>query len=112
MATIREHARRTIYNHARSKEQRAPVKPSAVHALKGKHHDEKSVMGQRHRRESEALRQKLDNERARDLPYQNEPTDAEKRRRALDKRHESERNNLAARHTRELTATAAKEQLD
>jgi hypothetical protein len=112
MATIREHARRTMYNHARSKEQRAPVKPSAVHALKGKQHDEKTAMGQRHRREGEALRQKLDNERVRDLPLHNDPPDAEKRRRALDKKHESERNNLAARHNRELEAAAAKEHID
>jgi hypothetical protein len=51
-------------------------------------------------------------ERARNLPLHNDPPDAEKRRRAPDEKHESERNNLAARHNRELEAAAAKEHID
>jgi hypothetical protein len=106
-----ERTRHEIYNHSRSKERRAPpAKPDPVAVLRERHYDEKATLGTRHRRESVDLEQKFNQERARD-PYRNDPPNADKRRRDLQKKHEVERDAMEQRHRTELTTAAAKNPL-
>jgi len=106
-----ERTRREIYNHSRSKERRAPPKPDPVAVLRERHYDEKATLGTRHRRESVDLEQKFQEEKARDRYPDNDPPDMEKRRRDLQKKHQTERAETEKRHRTEINAAAAKNPL-
>jgi hypothetical protein len=112
MTSARQHSQRTIYNHQRSQERRQPEKQSAVQTVRAKHADENADMANKHRRESQTLHQQIDNERARNHPYQTEPANADKRRRTLREKHEGEQQAKTERQSRERTKASAADRLD
>jgi hypothetical protein len=65
-----EHNRRRMYDHSRSKEiRRGPPPADEVGKTKSRHHDERVALGAEHYRKSQALEQKIRQEKAADLPY-------------------------------------------
>jgi hypothetical protein len=111
MTSPREYEHRLVYDHVRSKERRAgEPAPGPVEKLKAKHHEEKTALGQKHRRENEAHQLKINKEIQRDaLHRQGKGADEyDKQRRALKDKHAREREDLAVRQDREMLAAKAK----
>jgi hypothetical protein len=116
MTSMREHRQAVLYGHSRSKERRAEEKNTTrtpVDNVRARHNTERTEMGNRHRRETEALNQRVVREKAADTRYGEGKGSAEyqKQSHALAKKHERERTALRERLGREMTVAAAKQKL-
>lgn len=103
--------RRLIYNHARSKEARAPERQDPVATLRGKHHAELAGLGTRHKREGDRLEIEFNGETARSK-YRDRPVDEGKRRKALQEKHRAERTKMQKRHGVEVETEFARHPVD
>jgi hypothetical protein len=110
-----EHNRRRMYDHSRSKEiRRGPPPADEVGKTKSRHHDERVALGAEHYRESQALEQKIRQEKARDVTYhEGKGDDAYDRQRAdLRKRHKEKKEAQERRHSAELEAAARRSHIE
>jgi hypothetical protein len=110
MTSTREYEHRTMYDHSRSKQRRAgEPPPGPIEKLKAKHTDERSELGQKHRREHEARRIKMNKEIQRDVRNRHGrgPDEYAKQERAMNDAHTREREDLAVKQDRELAAAKA-----
>jgi hypothetical protein len=110
-----EYTRKTTYSHQRSKEQRAEKKiktQNGVETLRARHNDEKANLGRRHYAEGQEIQRKHDNEVAYDANHHaghgRGDREREKERRALVDRHQRERDDLAVKQDKEMSAAKTK----
>jgi hypothetical protein len=113
--TTSDYDHKRMYNHQRSKEQRAEKKvttQSSIELLRAKHNDLKGKQRRRHHAESQELQRKHENELAYDRDHHGGhgrgDHEREKERRALNDRHQREQNDLNTQLDKEMMAAKKK----
>jgi hypothetical protein len=104
-----------MYNHSRSKEQRRDAPPAdEVSKTKSRHHDERGALGEERRRESQALEQKIRQEKVADVTYHvGQGDDAyDRQRKEFRKKYDAKMEAQARRHHNELEAAARRSPVD
>jgi hypothetical protein len=97
---------RTLYDHNRSVERRAPESPDPLAATRAAFRDKHATLMARHRRERSTLENDINKKIARDQ-YKGDPGKADLKRRAdMERRHAAERDDLDRRRKAALDAAS------
>jgi len=102
--TGRKYRQRKLYDHASSRKTRAPEKADPVAELHARQTAEHAEMEEQNFREKQKLERELNNEEAGNLPYHQRPSDEDKRRANLQRKHDARRAEMRKRHDIEMAA--------